>query len=274
MAGCRALVVVGVAGASAALAAVHVAPSPAAAAALPPPPASHAPDWRPGLEDAVRYAARRPGAVRISVRTSDGAWGSRADVAAPCASLLKAMLMVAYLREPRVRDRGLGDAQRALLAPMIRRSDDATATRLRDRLGPAALPRLAREVGLRNFTQHPVWGLSTCTPADQTRLWLRLPELVPARHRAYALGLTETIVPAQRWGVARVRPRGWRLAFKGGWGSATGAVSHQSALLRRGPQRVAVSVMTVGSPSHAAGLVTLRGVFARLLARLALSPPP
>jgi hypothetical protein len=176
--------------------------------------------------------------------------------------------MAAYLREPEVRAAGLGAAQRALLEPMIRRSDDATATRLRDRLGPGALARLARAAGLRRFSEHPVWGLSACTPADQTRLWLGLPELLPARHRAYALELTEAIVPRQRWGIARVSPPGWRLAFKGGWGSATGAVSHQSALLRRGEERVAVSVMTVGSPSHAASLVTLEGVFRRLLGGL------
>jgi hypothetical protein len=173
--------------------------------------------------------------------------------------------MAAYLREPGVRAAGLDAAQRAVLEPMIRRSDNGAATRLRARLGPGALPRLARAAGLRRFAEHRVWGQSACTPADQTRLWLVLPELLPDRHRAYALRLTETIVPDQRWGVARVSPRGWRLAFKGGWGSGTGAVSHQSALLRRGEERVAVSVMTVGSPSHAASQVTLEGVFRRLL---------
>ena len=237
----------------------------AASAAQAPPATAQDPAWRPGVEEAVRYAAGRPGSVRISVRTPERSWGARAAAVAPCASLLKAMLLTAYLREPEVRAAGLGAAQRALLDPMIRRSDNATATRLRNRLGPAALPRLARAAGLRRFAEHPVWGLSSCTPADQARLWLGLPELLPARHRAYALRLTETIVPSQRWGIARVRPRGWRLAFKGGWGSGTGAVSHQSALLRRGEERVAVSVMTVGSPSHAASLVTLEGVFRRLL---------
>jgi hypothetical protein len=243
-----------------------VLPPPAGAQAPTPTPQSAA--WRPGLEEAIRYAATRPGSVRISVRTPERAWGARADAVAPCASLLKVMLMAAYLREPEVRATGLDAAQRAALEPMIRRSDDATATRLRARLGPGALPRLAQAAELRRFAEHPVWGLSACTPADQTRLWLGLPELLPVRHRAYALRLAERIVSAQRWGIARVSPQGWRLAFKGGWGAATGAVSHQSALLRRGRERVAVSVMTVGSPSHAASLVTLEGVFRRLLRAL------
>jgi hypothetical protein len=244
----------------------------AAGAVLPPPAPVQAspatapsPVWRPGLEEAVRFAATRPGSVRISVRTPERAWGARAGAVAPCASLVKVMLMVAYLRKPEVRAAGLDAAQRAVLEPMIRRSDNATASRLRSRLTAGALGRLARAAGLRRFAEHPVWGLSACTPSDQTRLWLGLPELLPDRHREYAMGLTETIVPEQRWGIAPVRPRDWRLAFKGGWGAGTGAVSHQSALLRRGVERVAVSVMTVGSPSHAASLVTLEGVFRRLL---------
>ncbi len=242
------------------------------AASLPPPASARAPRWEPALAEAARHAATRPGSVRIAVRTEDRAWGARAAAVAPCASLLKVMLMAAYLREPAVRARGLDAAQRALLDPMIRRSDDAAATRLRDRLPPSALARLARAAGMRRFAERPVWGRSSCTAADQARLWLGLPELLPARHRAYALGLTERIVTAQRWGIGRVAPRGWRLAFKGGWGARTGAVSHQSALLRRGEERVAVSVMTVGSPSHAASLVTLRGVFSRLLRGLAQAP--
>jgi hypothetical protein len=72
-------------------------------------------------------------------------------------------------------------------------------------------------------------------------------------------------VPRQRWGVARAAPRGWRLYFKGGWGSGRGLVDHQAALLVRGRQRVAVAVLTHGNPDHAYATETLRGVFRRLL---------
>ena len=57
--------------------------------------------------------------------------------------------------------------------------------------------------------------------------------------------LLNTITPAQRWGIARVRPSGWRLYFKGGWGSGTGWVDHQVALLTRGDERVSVAILTV-----------------------------
>jgi hypothetical protein len=77
--------------------------------------------------------------------------------------------------------------------------------------------------------------------------------------------LLRTIVPSQRWGMGAVIPDGWRLHFKGGWGSGTGAVDHQVGLLRRGEHRVAIAVMTVNNPSHAYGKATLRGVSRRLL---------
>jgi hypothetical protein len=94
---------------------------------------------------------------------------------------------------------------------------------------------------------------------------LRVDRLTPGQHRAYALRLLRTIVRRQRWGIAKVAPRGWRLYFKGGWGSGTGRVDHQVALLMRGRHRVAVAITTTDNGSHAAGKATLRGVARRLL---------
>ena len=58
---------------------------------------------------------------------------------------------------------------------------------------------------------------------------------------------------------------GWTEYFKGGWGSGTGRVDNQVALLVKGEERVSVAVLTVADGSHAAGKATLRGVFGRLL---------
>lgn len=77
--------------------------------------------------------------------------------------------------------------------------------------------------------------------------------------------LLETVVPRQRWGVGEVAPPGWRLYFKGGWGSGTGAVDHQVALLERGRTRVAIAVLTTDQGTHAYGKESLRGVFERLV---------
>jgi beta-lactamase class A len=208
--------------------------------------------------------------VSLSVRTQDAtgrrrAFGHRASRGVPAASTLKAMLLVAYLRQPAVRSRALDEDDRRLLAPMVRRSDDVAATRVRDLLGHARLRRFARRAGMRRFRPHPTWGLSRVDADDLTRFMLQADRLTPSRHRDYAMTLLATIVPGQRWGIARAKPAGWRLHFKGGWGSGTGAVDHQVALLTRGAERVAVAVMTTGNGTHAAGKATLEGVARRLL---------
>ncbi len=227
---------------------------------------SAAAGWEPDVEAAARYVAERQGAISFAVRGEDRLWGLHARRGVPSASVLKAMLLVAYLRRPEVRDRPLTHADSALLEPMVRWSDNATATTVRGIVGDAGLRAVARVAGMRRFVPAaPIWGRSRVDAADQSRFLLHLDRTVPARHRDYALKLLRTIVPSQRWGVARVRPPGWALYFKGGWGSGTGAVDHQVALLHRGQQRLSLAIMTTASPSHAYAKRTLRGVAARLL---------
>jgi hypothetical protein len=224
------------------------------------------PHWSPDVAAAKRYLDQRAGNVSFAVRTERRMWGHRRLRVVPAASVLKAMLMVAYLNRREVRDRRLRDRDLRLLRPMIRRSDNVTASYIRNLVGNRGLRRLARRVGMRRFTPvaHP-WGHSLVNAADQSRFFLRIERFVPERHRRRALRLLHSIVPSQRWGVAQVAPAGWELYFKGGWGSGTGAVDHQVALLRRGRLRVAVAVMTTSNGSHAYGKATLRGVFRRLL---------
>jgi beta-lactamase class A len=225
--------------------------------------------WGPDTHAARLYAAQRPGRIAFAVRTEQRFWGRHADTTFPSASVLKAMLLVAYLREPYVRGRALRHSERALLTPMIRRSDNDAATAIRARIGNGALVHLAHVVGMKRFRPAAIWGLSRIDARDQTLFFLRIDRLLPPRHRAYGLRLLRTVVPWQRWGVGRVAPAGWELYFKGGWGSGTGLVDHQVALLRRGDERVAIAVLTVADGSHAAGKVTLKGIFARLLKGLA-----
>lgn len=222
------------------------------------------PRWHPDVAAARRYARHRAGEVAFAVVDPRGRLrGHRMSAAAPLASVFKAILLVAYLR---MRDgERLSGADRRLLAPMVRRSDDVAATRVRDRLGRRRIERAARAARLRSFRYHPVWGMSRADPRDLARFMFRLDSLVPGAHRSYARGLLASVVPSQRWGVARVVPRGWRLYFKGGWGSGTGLVDHQVALLERGRRRVALAIFTRFNPSHSYGKRTLRGVAARLL---------
>ena len=234
-----------------------------ASAALLAPPA----DFTPDVAAARAYAAQRPGTVAFAVRTEDRFWGVGEDRAFPSASVLKAMLLVAYTRS--ARDRPLRADERRLLAPMVRWSDDDAASEIFVRVGPAGLNRLARTAGMTRFRPAaPIWGLSQITARDQTRFFLRIDTLLPPRHRAYGLRLLRQIVASQRWGIGRLDLPDWRVYFKGGWGSGSGAVDHQVALLTRGDERFSVAVLTAGNGSHATGKATLEGVFRRLLSDL------
>jgi beta-lactamase class A len=229
--------------------------------------ASAALAFTPDVEAARDYAAERPGTVAFAVRTETRFWGVDEDRIFPSASVLKAMLLVAYTRQ--ARDRPLRRDERALLAPMVRSSDDAAANVIFTRVGPAGLGRLARTAGMARFRPAaPIWGNSQITARDQTRFFLRIDTLLPPRHRAYGLRLLRQIVPSQRWGIGRLALPDWRVHFKGGWGSGSGAVDHQVVLLRRGDERIAVAVLTAANGSHATGKTTLEGVFRRLLRRL------
>lgn len=111
-------------------------------------------EWRPGIERAERYPKRRRGDVRFAIIEPGGRTHRfHAARTAPAASVFKAMLLATYLRQPSVRNRGLRRSDKRLLGPMIRRSDNVTATRVRDIVGRAAIERLARRAGMRRSAQ-------------------------------------------------------------------------------------------------------------------------
>ena len=235
-------------------------------------PAAAAPPsgWRPDTDAARAWAAERTGDVSFAVRTQRRGWSWRAATPYRSASVVKAMLLVAYLRRADVRRRALRSEERALLAPMIRFSDNDAADAISGRVGLAGLSALARRARMRHFVPYPSWGGSTITAIDQARFFLRIDRLAPKRHRAYAMGLLRSITEGQRWGIADAVPRGWRIAFKGGWGrGVTREVNHQAALLTDDGMRVSIAVMTADNPSHGYGTATQKGVASRLLRGLA-----
>jgi len=233
-----------------------LAAAPAAAAAAP---------WRPDIRDAAAYANGRHGVIAFAVRTKTRLLGRGLDQQYASASVVKAMLMLAYLREPDVRGRDLTAAEQQLLRPMIRRSDNDAATEIRNRVGNDGLVRVARAAGMGSFATAPSWGSSRITARDQTKLFLRIDALIPERHRAYGMELLRTIVPSQRWGMGHAIPGGWTLYFKGGWGDGDGEVDHQVGLLVRGPHRVSIAVLTATNPDKEYGDATLEGVTRRLV---------
>jgi hypothetical protein len=228
--------------------------------------------YGPNILSAIGYQRHRQGDIAFAVRTDHRFYGYRPDHQEWSASVLKAMLLVAYLDRPDVAGRSLHNSERALLDPMITRSDNNAADQMDQIVGDDGLRALAARVGMTHFVPtHPIWGESLITPRDQTKFFLHIDSFIPPIHRWYAMHLLASVIPPQRWGIGEVAPRGWKLYFKGGWGSGTGLIDNQVALLRRGCARVSIAVLTMYDGSHDNGKQTLKVIFEKLLKGLPLA---
>lgn len=161
--------------------------------------------------------------------------GHRFHEAVRLNSLIKAPMLVAVARH--ARDRALTARERALLTAMIRRSDDdAMSHFIRTPWGLPALQEVGRRARVASFVpQAGYWGASTIHLADANRLFLRLPSLIPRRHRS-VYGLLSRIVRAQRWGLIRVVDA----PSKAGWNGHGRFV--QSIVWTCGADRLGISV--------------------------------
>jgi D-alanyl-D-alanine dipeptidase len=183
------------------------------------------------------------------------------------ASLVKAMLLVAYLRQ--IGNRAPDANERASLGSMITVSSNDAADSIYYRVGDAALYSLARRAGMRHFSVAGYWANAQLTAEDQARFFLQIDRLVPRRSRAYARTLLSSIASWQRWGFSRFSlARGFRTFWKGGWrATGSGRLVHEAALFERGRTRVSMALLTDGNSSHEYGTETLRGVAERIFAR-------
>lgn len=183
------------------------------------------------------------------------------------ASLVKAMLLVAYLRG--IGKRAPDAGERALLGPMISVSSNDAADSVYYRVGDAALYRLAGVAGMKQFSVAGYWANAQLSAEDQARFFNRIDRLVPRASRGYARGLLSSIVSEERWGFSRYSLAvGFKTFFKGGWrGTGAGQLVHEAALFERGRTRISMAVLTDGNPSHDSGTATLREVARRIFRR-------
>jgi beta-lactamase family protein len=185
------------------------------------------------------------------------------------ASVVKSMLLVAYLRHLAAHHLGLDDESRGLLYPMIHSSDNDAASAVLSIVGSAALGRLARDAGMHDYRSGGLeWGFTEVSAADLARFFLHQDRYIPPRFVDYARWLLSGIEPAESWGIPAIaRPR-FAVFFKGGWLPELEGLVNQAARLERGPRRqaIALAVLTKGDPSMLYGERTIEGVTARLLA--------
>jgi beta-lactamase class A len=219
------------------------------------------------VASARQFAETRSGIVSFALIDSQGRLhGYQPNLRYRSASLVKAMILVAYLRRVSWGALPLDSSARSRLGPMITRSDNIAANWAYDRIGRGpTLDALARRAGMTSFAAASYWAYSQTSARDQVAFFARLERLTPPAYRAYALGLFRRIVPSQNWGIPRAA-QGWQITFKGGWFDSR-HLWHQVALLERGETRLVLAVLTDRSPSDAYGQATIEGIARRVLAR-------
>jgi hypothetical protein len=217
---------------------------------------------------AGRFLDARAGRTSFAVLDSTGhVSGLHLHEHFETASVVKVMMLVAYLQMLAAEHRGIDAADTALLYPMIHVSDNEAASAVFSIVGGAAVARVARESSMSDYAPGVGWWAYTQTSAiDQARLFSMLGRLIPPRFYGYARYLMSTIEPSQSWGIPPVaRPR-WQVFFKTGALPERG-LFNEVGLLERGPVRLTIAVFTDGDPSMGYGEQTIEGVASNLLAR-------
>ncbi len=222
---------------------------------------------RAAISRAARFLDSRAGRTSFAVVDNEGhESGLRTRSHFQSASVVKVMMLVAYLQMLEAHHRNLNASDNALLYPMIHISDNQAASAVLSIVGGAALQRVAREAGMQDYAPGVGWWAFTQTSAaDQARFFDMLDRLIPARFYAYARGLMSTIEPEQSWGIPPVaRPR-WQVFFKTGALPSEG-LFNEVARLERPEATITIAVFTTGDPSMAYGEETIQGVGRILLA--------
>jgi hypothetical protein len=231
----------------------------------------HLPEGFPGpglISGAVGFLRGRAGKIGLAVVDSEGRMsGWHEHWRFVSASVVKAMLLVGYLRRlHRLGLHSVGSANN-FLYPMIHVSDNSAATQTYSVIGDGGLYGVAGAAGMTDFSVSGFWANAQISAADQARFFFRMDSLIPREFVGYARWLLSTIAGYESWGIPAVaRPRGYAVFFKGGWrGTSLGQLVHQVGRLEGHSRTFSMAVMTDGDPSMGYGIETIQGVTARLL---------
>lgn len=218
---------------------------------------------------ASRYLASRSGRTAFAVVDGEGRIsGVHMHWRFVSASVVKAMLLVAYLRRLHAEGRHTVDSgSNSFLYPMIHVSDNSAATHTWSIVGNSGLYGVAHAAGMTDYSVYTDWASSQISAYDQSRFFFHMDSLIPREFRFYARWLLSTIAAYESWGIPAVaRPHGYRVFFKGGWrGTGLGQLVHQVARLEGHHRTFSIAVMTDGDPSMGYGIDTIQGVTAALL---------
>jgi hypothetical protein len=209
---------------------------------------------------------RNPDAALAVVDSAGALHGFSLDRRFTSASVVKAMLLVQYLRT----HAALTASARTTLTLMITQSNNLAAFLTYSAVGAHGLYGLARLAGMRHFTAGGNVLYSRITAADQARFFFHMDSYIPAAKRSFARHLLSHVVASQSWGIPQVARPAWTVFSKGGWFGAAAdpfTLVNQVARLERPGVTWSLAVLSDHNPHSPYAFVTLQGVTSRLLGR-------
>lgn len=224
---------------------------------------------------AEQYLAGRQGTNSFAVVDSEGRIsGVNLNQQHITGSLVKAMLLVAYLRRLGSRGQKSVDSySNSFLQPMIEVSDNNAATQCWNIVGNAGLYAVAHAAGMTHFSVASnvswggSWGAALLTAHDQAKFFFEMDSLIPHQFVNYANYLLSHITSYETWGIpTAARPLGYQVWFKAGWRPSPNIyLVNQAARLEKGHERFAIAILTDGDPDMSYGISTIEGTTAALL---------
>jgi hypothetical protein len=192
-----------------------------------PEPTKSAPEPEVSVTPSKAPVVRVPAGVRASYMVFDRKAGRvvlerRASQTYRSASVVKILIALDYMDRHRV-----SAADRALLVPMLRSSDDKAATEFWRRGGQGRIiERMVRKVRLRDTAPPPAekpgfWGYTALSARDVVAMYRYLLDEAPKAQREFVLAQLRRSTPCgtdgfdQTFGIPRALKRPW--AVKQGW---------------------------------------------------------
>jgi hypothetical protein len=227
------------------------------------------------IHRAESYLNGRGGHTAFAVLTTEGReYGIRIHDRFITGSLVKAMLMVAYLRRLNAMGQHQIDStSNSILYPMIHVSDNSAATRCWSIVGNSGLYSVAHAAGMTDFSVDTgaswgsEWGAALLSAADQAKFFFEMDSLIPKEFVGYARYLLSTIAGYESWGIPAVaRPLGYHVFFKAGWRPSPDIfLVHQAARLERHGRTFSMAIMTDGDSGMGDGISKIEGTTRALL---------
>jgi hypothetical protein len=218
---------------------------------------------------AEAYLSGRGGHTALAVVTTEGReYGVRVHDRFITGSVVKAMLLVAYLRRLDAMGQHTVDpTSNSILYPMINVSDNNAATQCWSIVGNGGLYDVAHAAGMVDFSVTTDWGSAILSAYDQAKFFFEMDSLIPKEFVGYARNLLSTIAAFESWGIPAVaRPLGYQVFFKGGWRPSPDIfLVHQVARLEGHGRVFSMAVMTDGDAGMGDGISKIEGTTSALL---------